>query len=55
MVNLKYEVIYFIMCMVQSNKQGSMATVIGIFQYQYKRGIPLTIVSLVLNQENLLI
>ena len=43
--NLKYEVIYFYNVYGPNQiSKGSMATVIGIFQYQYKRGIPLTIV-----------
>ena len=43
--NFKYEVIYFFN--VYGPKQicsGSMATVIGIFQYQYKHNLPLTVV-----------
>ena len=43
--NLKYEVIYFYNVYGPNQiSKGSMATVIGIFQYQYERGIPLTIV-----------
>ena len=43
--NLKYEVIYFYNVYGPNQiSKGSMATVIGIFQYQYQRGIPLTIV-----------
>ena len=43
--NFKYEVIYFFN--VYGPKQicsGSMATVIGIFQHQYKNNLPLTVV-----------
>ena len=43
--NLKYEVIYFYNVYGPNQiSKGSMATVIGIFEYQYQRGIPLTIV-----------
>ena len=44
--NFKYEVIYFYN--VYGPKQiceGEMATVIGIFENQYKKGIPLTVVK----------
>ena len=44
--NFKFEIIYFYN--VYGKRQickGSMATVIGIFENQYKRGIPLTIVK----------
>tara|TARA_B100000963_G_C22560646_1_gene641155 strand:- start:467 stop:1354 length:888 start_codon:yes stop_codon:yes gene_type:complete len=44
--NLKYEIIYFYN--VYGNRQiekGNMATVIGIFENQYKENIPLTIVK----------
>ena len=44
--NLKFEVIYFYN--VYGKKQissGKMATVIGIFENQYKKGIPLTVVK----------
>ncbi len=43
--NFKFEIVYFYN--VYGKKQicdGNMATVIGIFQNQYKKGIPLTIV-----------
>jgi len=44
--NLKYEIIYFYN--VYGKKQistGKMATVIGIFEYQYKNKLPLTVVK----------
>ena len=44
--NLKYEIIYFYN--VYGRKQistGKMATVIGIFEYQYKNKLPLTVVK----------
>ena len=44
--NLKYEIIYFYN--VYGSKQissGSMATVIGIFEHQYRKNKPLTIVK----------
>ncbi len=44
--NFKFEIIYFYN--VYGNRQirkGSMATVIGIFEDQYKKGLPLTVVK----------
>ena len=44
--NLKYEVIYFYNVYGPKQiKTGAMATVIGIFEHQYKNGKPLTVVK----------
>ena len=44
--NLKYEVIYFYNVYGPNQiSNGPMATVIGIFEEQYKRGKPLTVVK----------
>ena len=52
--NLKYEILYFYN--VYGPKQisvGSMATVIGIFENQYKSNKPLTVVKPEINLEDL--
>ena len=44
--NFKFEIIYFYNVYGPGQiKLGSMATVIGIFEYQFKKKIPLTVVS----------
>jgi len=43
--NFKYEIIYFYNVYGPNHiKKGDMATVIGIFEFQYKKNIPLTVV-----------
>ena len=44
--NFKYEIIYFYNVYgPRQIKQGNMATVIGIFEDQFKKKIPLTVVK----------
>jgi len=44
--NFKFEIIYFYNVYGPNQiSKGSMATVIGIFQYQYKKRLPLTVVK----------
>ena len=44
--NLKFEVIYFYNVYGQGHiKTGDMATVVGIFEYQYETNKPLTVVK----------
>ena len=44
--NFKFEIIYFYNVYGERQiSKGAMATVIGIFEDQYKKGIPLTVVK----------
>ena len=51
--NFKYEILYFYNVYgPRQISQGKMATVIGIFEDQYKKNKPLTVVKPAINQED---